>query len=220
MLLVRMIFFSPELYSSLSRNHEPGIWKEKKKVMMASPSKQGKGDKWKFTSSGLGDCGGKKGGRREMGVLGKTFKDGGWCFPTSQGGWERGLNESHRACLGIWHGKMKVTPLGHIDRQPEEGCGRAQVSQPGRITRPSWGCKRPAQLSTGRDFCRRNLHPSRSRLLPKWSQSRNKPRLGILQQGTPSGIKDSFLFLNVILGKRRSKDIWKTEHLSKRHQVI
>ena len=42
--------------------------------------------------------------------------------------------------------------FGHIDRQSEEGCGRARASQPGRTTRPLWNC-------SARVFCSRHQNP-------------------------------------------------------------
>lgn len=145
--------------------------------------------------------------RQEMGVLVKTFKDGGgggsfqfrfgtlegdWiiffpqvipapiyvcggdpevsiCLPQSQGGWVRGLNESHRACFGSWHGKRKVTLLGHIDKPLEEGCGRAldrQGEPPGHHGAAEAS---PAQLA------HRFLHPSRGWLLPKFTSPGTRP---------------------------------------------
>ena len=65
--------------------------------------------------------------------------------------WGRGPNRMRVIGPALASGttRGRRAPFGHIDRQPEEGCGRAHVSQPGRTTRPSWNC-------SARVFCRRH----------------------------------------------------------------
>lgn len=86
-------------------------------------------------------------------------------FPASSSGVWRRLRRGHVPPLTRWgrgpNGMRVIGPalasgtrgrrprFGHIDRQPEEGCGRAHASQPGRTTRPWWSC-------SARVFCRRH----------------------------------------------------------------